>query len=138
MNDTLVAFVFVQTRLLGSKTATQLARIPEVEELHRIAGDDCYVVRVRVANTEHLGRLVRDKIERIKSVNSTRTTLVLKTLKDQPVPNPQRSSSSGAVAPDHRRADRQPRVTERPRSRLERTRVTSATSSTRTTAASAR
>jgi len=97
MNDTLVAFVFVQTRLLGTKTATQLARIPEVEELHRIAGDDCYVVRVRVANTEHLGRLVRDKIERIKSVNSTRTTLVLKTLKDQPVPNPQRSSSSRAA-----------------------------------------
>jgi Lrp/AsnC family leucine-responsive transcriptional regulator len=86
MNDIVLAFVFVQTRPLETRTATQLARIPEVEELHRIAGDDCYVVRVRVSNTEHLGRLVRDKIERIKSVQSTRTTLVLKTLKDQAVP----------------------------------------------------
>jgi len=83
MRDTLVAFVFVQTRLSDGKTAALLARIPEVEELHRIAGEDCYVVRVRVASTDDLGRLVRDKIERIKSVHSTRTTLVLKTLKDK-------------------------------------------------------
>ncbi len=86
MRDTLVAFVFVQSQAREGKTATLLARIPEVEELHRIAGEDCYVVRVRVASTEQLGRLVRDKIERIKSVHSTRTTLVLKTLKDKPVP----------------------------------------------------
>ena len=83
MRDTLVAFVFVQTQPRDLKTATLLAKIPEVEELHRIAGEDCYVVRVRVESTEELGRLVRDKIERIKSVQSTRTTLVLKTLKDE-------------------------------------------------------
>lgn len=94
MNDTLVAFVFVQTQFRTAKTAALLARIPEVEELHRIAGEDCYVVRVRVSNTEHLGRLVRDKIEGIKSVHSTRTTLVLKTLKDKPGPLRQRSSAS--------------------------------------------
>lgn len=97
MRDTLVAFVFVQTRLREAKTAALLARIPEVEELHRIAGEDCYLVRVRVSNTEHLGRLVRDKIERIKSVHSTRITLVLKTLKDKPAPHPQRTSASSAV-----------------------------------------
>ena len=79
------------------EVSAMLARIPEVEELHRIAGEDCYVVRVGVESTEELGRLVRDKIERIKSVHSTRTTLVLKTLKDKPVPHPQRSSGSSAV-----------------------------------------
>ena len=97
MRDTLIAFVFVRTQLRESKTASLLARIPEVEELHRIAGEDCYVVRVRVSNTEELGRLVRDKIERIKSVHSTRTTLVLKTLKDKLAMQPQRSSASSAV-----------------------------------------
>ena len=83
MTHGLLAFVFVQTHLREPKTAALLAQLPEVEELHRIAGEDCYVVRVRVASTEELGRLVRDKIERIKSVHSTRTTLVLKTLKDK-------------------------------------------------------
>jgi Lrp/AsnC family leucine-responsive transcriptional regulator len=83
MKNPLVAFVFVQTQFREGKTATLLARIPEVEELHRIAGEDCYVVRVRVGSTDELDRLVRDKIERISSVHSTRTTLVLKTIKDK-------------------------------------------------------
>jgi Lrp/AsnC family leucine-responsive transcriptional regulator len=83
MPDDLVAFVFVQTQFRDTRTATLLARMPEVEELHRIAGDDCYVLRVRVSNTEELGQLVRDKIERIRSVHSTRTTLVLRTIKDK-------------------------------------------------------
>jgi len=97
MTDTLVAFVFVQAELREGKIATQLARIPEVEELHRVAGEDCYVVRVRVSNTEQLGHLVRDKIERIKAVQSTRTTLVLKTLKDKQALNTQRRPAASAV-----------------------------------------
>src|SRR4029453_10254895 len=96
MTDTLVAFVFVQTQLREGKVAAQLARIPEVEELHRVTGEDCYVVRVRCSSTEELGHVVRDKIERIKSVQSTRTTLVLKTLKDKTVVNTQRSSAASA------------------------------------------
>jgi len=95
MTDSLVAFVFVQTQLRDVKVATQLARIPEVEELHRVTGEDCYVVRVRVSSTEQLGHVVRDKIERIRSVQSTRTTLVLKTLKDKPDVRRSAASSSG-------------------------------------------
>ena len=83
MANGLVAFVFVQTWARERNAAVLLARIPEVEEVHRVAGEDCYVVRVRVSNTEQLGSLVREKIERIKAVCSTRTTLVLKTVKDK-------------------------------------------------------
>lgn len=90
MRDSLTAFIFVQTEFREGKTAALIARMPEVEELHRIAGVDSYVVRVRVRSTDELGRLVRDKIERIKSVHTTRTTLVLRTLKDKTVPHPQR------------------------------------------------
>lgn len=97
MIDTLIAFVFVQTELREGTVATQLARIPEVEELHRVAGEDCYVVRLRVSSTEQLGVVVRDKIERIKSVQSTRTTVVLKTLKDKQAFTSRRSSASSAV-----------------------------------------
>jgi DNA-binding Lrp family transcriptional regulator len=49
----------------------------------------------RVSNTEHPGRLVRDKIERIKSVHSPRTTLVLKTLKDKRAPQLKRLGGEG-------------------------------------------
>ena len=79
----MIAFVFLQTVPQQADAAKFVARIPEVEEVHRVAGEDSYIVRVCVANTQDLGRLVRDKIETIKSVSSARTTLVLKTLKDK-------------------------------------------------------
>lgn len=79
----MIAFVFLQTVPQHADAAKFVARIPEVEEIHRVAGEDSYIVRVRVANTEDLGRLVRERIETIKSVSSARTTLVLKTLKDK-------------------------------------------------------
>ncbi|HXU35057.1 MAG TPA: Lrp/AsnC ligand binding domain-containing protein [Blastocatellia bacterium] len=79
----MLAFVFLQTIPLRADAAKLVSRIPEVEEVHRVAGEDSYIVRVRVANTEALGRFIRDKIETIKSVSSARTTLVLKTLKDK-------------------------------------------------------
>ena len=96
MKDTLVAFVFVQTESREDQPATLLARMPEVEELHRIAGEECYVVRVRVASTGKLGEL-RDRIEQIKGVRATRTTLVLNTLKDKTVQPRRRSAASSSV-----------------------------------------
>ena len=94
----MIAFVFLQTIPHQGDAAKFVARIPEVEEVHRVAGEDSYIVRVRVANTEDLGRLVRDKIETIKSVSSARTTLVLKTLKDKEPFNKHVPGTSRALA----------------------------------------
>lgn len=80
----LVAFVFVRTRESVGKleTGARLAELPEVQEVHQIAGEDCYLVKVRAADTEHLGRLMREKFGAIPSVRSTRTTIVLTTMKE--------------------------------------------------------
>ena len=80
----LLAFVMVRTDdLCGeSEAAVELARIPEVLELHHVAGEDCFLVKVRAADTETLGQLLRDRIGAIKSVRSTRTTIVLRTAKE--------------------------------------------------------
>ncbi len=80
----LLAFVFVRAdELPGEATAGEaLAAVPEVLEVHHIAGEDCYLVKVRAADTESLGRLLRDKFGAIASVRSTRTTIVLGTLKE--------------------------------------------------------
>jgi Lrp/AsnC family leucine-responsive transcriptional regulator len=59
-----------------------LARIPEAQEVHHVAGEDCYLVKVRVADTESLGTLLRERIGAIKSVRTTRTTIVLGTVKE--------------------------------------------------------
>ncbi len=79
----LLAFVFVRTDDRGSmETGKKLALIPGVQEVHDIAGEDCYLVKVRAANTEALGRLLRDHFGTIPSLRSTRTTIVLSTAKE--------------------------------------------------------
>ena len=79
----LLAFVFVRTDDRGSmETGKKLALIPGVQEVHDIAGEDCYLVKVRAANTEALGRLLRDQFGTIPSLRSTRTTIVLSTAKE--------------------------------------------------------
>ncbi len=84
VNRSLLAFVFVRAeeKLAGLETGVELARLPEVQEVHHIAGEDCYLVKVRVANTEALGRLLRERFGVIPTVRSTRTTIVLTTIKE--------------------------------------------------------
>ena len=80
----LLAFIFVTTDEQPGETpsAEALAEIPEVLEVHHIAGEDCYVAKVRVADTDQLADLIKTKIGSISSVRNTRTTIVLETLKE--------------------------------------------------------
>jgi Lrp/AsnC family transcriptional regulator, leucine-responsive regulatory protein len=80
----LVAFIFVASSDMSEemKTAEQLASIPEVQEVHHIAGEDCFVLKVRVPNAKSLGRLLRERIGAIPTVRSTRTTVVLETVRE--------------------------------------------------------
>ena len=80
----LLAFVFVRSsdRAGSVTTAEKLARIPEVLEVHHIAGEDCFLVKLRAADTEALGRLLRERFGSISSITSTRTTIVLETVKE--------------------------------------------------------
>ena len=80
----LLAFVNVRTDETPGHTPTAeaLAAIPEVLEIHHIAGEDCYLVKVRAADAQALGRLLRSKFGSISTVTSTKTTIVLETLKE--------------------------------------------------------
>lgn len=80
----LTAFIFVQVDDRGSDQTTgeALARLPEVQEVHHIAGEDCYLLKVRTSSTETLGKLLREGLGSFDSVRRTRTTIVLGTLKE--------------------------------------------------------
>jgi len=79
----LLAFVFVRTEELAgaAEAGPELKKIPEILEVYNIAGEDCYLVKIRVRDTAELGRLIRETIGRIPSVRSTRTTIVLRLTK---------------------------------------------------------
>jgi len=81
----LLAFVFVRSneRAGGVSAAEKIAKIREVLEVHHVAGEDCFLVKLRAADTEDLGRILREKVGAIPAVTSTRTTIVLETVKEQ-------------------------------------------------------
>jgi Lrp/AsnC family leucine-responsive transcriptional regulator len=81
----LVAFVFVRAeeQLGARETAVRLAQIPEVQEVHNVAGEDCYLVKLRVTDTAALAALLRNEFGHIETIKSTRTTIVLETIKEQ-------------------------------------------------------
>ena len=80
----LTAFILVRTEeRVGAGTIGQaLARIPEVLEVHHVAGEDCYLVKARVSDTAGLSRLLRERFGRLKGVRNTRSTIVLSTVKE--------------------------------------------------------
>jgi Lrp/AsnC family leucine-responsive transcriptional regulator len=82
----LLAFVFVRTEdpVGGDATARALARRPEIQEVHHVAGEDCYLTKVRVKDTQALSTLMKE-IGALKGVRSTRTTVALETTKESPL-----------------------------------------------------
>ncbi|MEO5860323.1 MAG: Lrp/AsnC family transcriptional regulator [Pyrinomonadaceae bacterium] len=78
----LTAFVFVRTNECGDGTDDLLAQIPEVFEVHDVAGEDSFLLKVRASDPEDLARLLREKLKAIPSVVTTRTTVVLQTIKE--------------------------------------------------------
>lgn len=85
----LLAFITVQTGegARAKETAEMLSGIREVLEVHRVVGEDCFFLKVRVRDAPALGALLDEQIQRLPPVASTRTTIVLSTAKDN-LPTP--------------------------------------------------
>jgi Lrp/AsnC family leucine-responsive transcriptional regulator len=89
----LLAFVSVLSndRAGDTRTGDMLAQLPEVQEIHHIAGEDCFLVKVRVRDARTLGRLLRERFGADAGVRSTRTTIVLESVRESgqlPLPAP--------------------------------------------------
>lgn len=100
----LVAFITVVTE--GAKpargTGRVLSKIPEVQEVHHIAGEDGYLVKVRVADTEELGRLIRQQIQALPGVRTTRTAIATATYKETArIPIEDTNTTKRKVDDDH-------------------------------------
>jgi Lrp/AsnC family leucine-responsive transcriptional regulator len=63
-----------------------IARIceePDVLEFHRVAGEDCYLIKMRTSTNKELEQLLR-RIRSIRGVARSRTTIVLSTELEKP------------------------------------------------------
>jgi len=86
LDQRLLAFVAVRTtdRPGEARVSDTLAAIPEVLEAHQVAGDDCLLLKIRARDPEHLSQILRERIGSVEGVRSTRTTIVLETIKESP------------------------------------------------------
>lgn len=87
----LLAFISVQVddRLTEGTTGAQLAELPQVQEVHHIAGEDCYLLKVRCGSTGDLGRFLQEELGGFPAIRRTRTTIALGTVKEgQALPVP--------------------------------------------------
>ncbi len=78
----LTAFIFIKTKECSDEADKLLFDIPEVLEVHDIAGDDDYLLKVRARDTEDLSRLMREKLKSVPNITAMRTTVVLQTIKE--------------------------------------------------------
>ena len=80
----LLAYIQVKANgpVVDLKVANEISKIQEVQEVHIVAGEDSYLVKVRVADPEALTKLLRTKFATIKSIRTTNTTIVLETVKE--------------------------------------------------------
>jgi Lrp/AsnC family transcriptional regulator, leucine-responsive regulatory protein len=82
----LTAFVHVRAQegSYATDIGIELGKVPEVLEVHHIAGEDCYLVKVVAADTEALARVLREHLKKLSEKVHTKTTIVMETIKEAP------------------------------------------------------
>ncbi|MFT3680441.1 MAG: Lrp/AsnC family transcriptional regulator [Ferruginibacter sp.] len=82
----LLAFIFIKSKegfTCSSETAKLLSKLTAVQEVHHIAGEDCFLVKVRTADSASLMEFMRTSLQKIPNILSTKTTIVLETVKEE-------------------------------------------------------
>jgi Lrp/AsnC family leucine-responsive transcriptional regulator len=62
--------------------AEEIAKFPEVQEVHIITGDWDLLIKLRAENVESIGKFVVDKLRLIKGLEKTLTCMVFETVKE--------------------------------------------------------
>lgn len=82
-NRSLISYVYITCEAEKEESVGDLlAQIPDIQEVHLIAGEDCYLTKVRCKDTITLGRILKNKIKAIDGVLTTRSQIVLSTIKE--------------------------------------------------------
>ncbi|MBB5516419.1 DNA-binding Lrp family transcriptional regulator [Rubricella aquisinus] len=81
----LLAFVHVDTVGWGKSAALMaMARHPEIEEIHSVAGDTCMLLKVRTAGSDALEHLLA-QLYALDEVTATRSYIALTSYLERPV-----------------------------------------------------
>ncbi len=80
----ILAFVLVRTTGRCAHSTAEIAAVAErsayIEEVHRVTGDFCFLVKARASSSASLEALI-DRIRDVPGVRATHTTLALSTMR---------------------------------------------------------
>ena len=66
----------------------ELQRIPEIMEVYLVSGEYDYYLRIAVKDTRDYERLLRERLYRLPGIRHSKSSIVLRTLKESPIPLP--------------------------------------------------
>ncbi len=82
-NQGLMAFVQVSVQSsCRADLAITLSAVTGVQDVHQVAGEDGYLLKLRVADNAELGRVLAEEICPLDGVQQTKTNIVLNTIKE--------------------------------------------------------
>jgi Lrp/AsnC family transcriptional regulator, leucine-responsive regulatory protein len=78
----LASVSYHNSSLTQRDVAKEIAKFPEVQEVHIITGDWDMLIKLRGENVEAIGKFVVDKLRSIKGLEKTLTCMVFETVKE--------------------------------------------------------
>jgi Lrp/AsnC family leucine-responsive transcriptional regulator len=82
-NQGLTAFVqLTVTATTLPRLHADLIAVTGVQDVHQVAGEDGYLLKLRVADNAELGRVIAQEISTITGVLKTNTSIVLNTIRE--------------------------------------------------------
>lgn len=67
---------------LDRHVAKQVARFPEVQEVHLISGEWDFLIKIRAPDVAGVGTFLAEKLRTVKGINKTVTCMVFETAKE--------------------------------------------------------
>jgi Lrp/AsnC family transcriptional regulator, leucine-responsive regulatory protein len=78
----LASVSYRDSTLSQREVAKEIAKFPEVQEVHIITGDWDMLIKLRAENVDAIGKFVVDKLRSIKGLEKTLTCMVFETVKE--------------------------------------------------------
>jgi Lrp/AsnC family leucine-responsive transcriptional regulator len=91
LNSSTTAFILASVSYVTKNTETmvsqrdiadEIAKFPEVQEVHIITGDWDLLIKLKTKNVDTVGKFVIDKLRLVKGIEKTLTCMVFETCKE--------------------------------------------------------
>ncbi len=83
MDHKFLAFVYIKTENRFYTTFSKpFMQHPEIQEVHHVAGEDCFLLKIRAKDTPHFNYFLHQVLLKMDGVKETRSVIVMDTNKE--------------------------------------------------------